>query len=722
MRLDNQNKRSKMKIGFIMLVIQMMICTSLISAEPLPQVPSTRLGRGRAGSTQFSPDGKYLTVVASLQIELRSTQDWKPVAFIEGTSHDFSPDGKWLAYTRYSWENRQDTRIRLWDIETQRVKAILDGPYGYDLQFSPDSKSLAVGTRESVVLWNLQDLAVPRFERIKFPDGVRFRRLDFSPDGKRLAVGGFDGKIRIWDVASKQWVFTFEAGKSLVDALDFSPDGQRLASAHRGKIDLWDVPNRRHIQTLKDDPRNPVYSIAFQPDGKLLAVPTRTIELWDVKSGALVDILDGGISEDIVSFHPNGRRLASSGFQAVRIWDVSIRKVVKQIDYEDAFLSMALSPDGRFFAAGKSVWDISTGQLKFTHSLDDSEGVYTLDFQPNGNLLAVNERHAVALWNVLSGRLRGRIKVWEAFLGPLHFMPDGNALVKGSGADGIIRIWEIKKPRTPRLVGQHNLGAPIRHLDVSPDGQFLAVVSHANQIKIWNMSTQKLFLTLDAHLRSIDRIVFSPNGHLFASGDRDGTVHLWKLPDFQRWKTFSALEVHDFSPNSRYLILESRNNIEILDIASEEMVATLPGYGTNFRFSPTGEFIAALSSGFIELWATPPQTFLVVEGKGKFVTTWGQVKRTELLQNYPNPFNPETWLPFQLATPSRVTIEIHDPRGQLIRTLPLGWREAGAYHAKTDAARWNGRSETGESVANGIYLYTLTAGDETATKKMILLK
>ena len=613
----------------------------------------------------------------------------------------------------------------MWDIETQRVKAILDGPYGYDLQFSPDSKSLAVGTRESVVLWNLQDLAVPRFERIKFPDGVRFRRLDFSPDGKRLAVGGFDGKIRIWDVASKQWVFTFEAGKSLVDALDFSPDGQRLASAHRGKIDLWDVPNRRHIQTLKDDPRNPVYSIAFQPDGKLLAVPTRTIELWDVKSGVLVDILDGGISEDIVSFHPNGRRLASSGFQAVRIWDVSIRKVVKQIDYEDAFLSMALSPDGRFFAAGKSVWDISTGQLKFTHSLDDSEGVYTLDFQPNGNLLAVNERHAVALWNVLSGRLRGRIKVWEAFLGPLHFMPDGDALVKGSGADGIIRIWEIKNPWNPRLTHEYQFGGVTNHLDVSSDGKFLAVAGRANLIKIWNLKTDQLATTLDVHLSAIERIVFSPNSHLLASGDRDETVHLWKLPDFQQWKTFSALEVHDFSPNSRYLMVVSQDNVEILDIASEETVATLPRTYSRYepkRFSPTGEFIATLNSGFVELWDIPAQTFLAVEGTGKFVATWGQIKQTELLQNYPNPFNPETWLPFQLATPSRVTIEIHDTQGQLIRTLPLGWREAGAYHAKTDAARWNGRSETGESVANGIYLYTLTTGDETATKKMILLK
>ena len=456
-----------MKSGFIILVIQMTICTALISAEPLLQVPSTRLGRGHTNNAQFSPDGKYIVVNTTLQIELRSTQDWKPVAFIEGTSLDFSPDGKWLAYRHFSRNNPEDTRIRLWDIETQRVKAILDGPSGYDFQFNPDGKSLAVGTPTSVVLWNLQDLAVPRFEHIKFPDGVGFRRLDFSPDGKRLAVGGFDGKIRIWDMASKQWIFTFEAGKSAIDALDFSPDGQRLASAHRGKIDLWDVPNRSHIQTLKDDPRNRVRSIAFQPDGKVLATAHRKIELWDVKSGALIDILAGMLSEDTVNFHPNGRRLASSNLLAVRIWDVLTRKMVKQIDYEDAFVSMALSPDGRFFAAGKSVWDIFTGQLKFTHSLDDTELVTTLDFQPNGNLLAVNERHAVALWNVLSGRLRGRIKVWEAFLGPLHFMPDGDALVKGSGADGIIRIWEIKNPWHPRLLHEYQFGGVTNHLDVS---------------------------------------------------------------------------------------------------------------------------------------------------------------------------------------------------------------------------------------------------------------
>ena len=251
------------------------------------------------------------------------------------------------------------------------------------------------------------------------------------------------------------------------------------------------------------------------------------------------------------------------------------------------------------------------------------------------------------------------------------------------------------------------------------------VAGRANHIKIWNLKTEQLATTLNAHLSAIQRVVFSPNSHLLASGDRDGTVHLWKLPDFQQWKTFSELDVHDFSPNSRYLMVVSQNNVEILDIASEEPIATLPRTGYRYkpkRFSPTGEFIATLNSGFVELWDTPAQTFLAVEGMGKFVTTWGQVKHTALLQNYPNPFNPETWLPFQLATPSHITIEIHDTQGQLIRTLPLGWRESGTYHTKTDAARWDGRSETGESVANGIYLYTLTAGDETVTKKMILLK
>ena len=97
-------------------------------------------------------------------------------------------------------------------------------------------------------------------------------------------------------------------------------------------------------------------------------------------------------------------------------------------------------------------------------------------------------------------------------------------------------------------------------------------------------------------------------------------------------------------------------------------------------------------------------------------------KETALLANYPNPFNPETWIPYQLASPADVTLRIHAVDGSLVRTLSLGHKAVGTYQSRSRAAYWDGKNELGESVASGVYFYTLTAGDFTATRKMLIRK
>ena len=85
-------------------------------------------------------------------------------------------------------------------------------------------------------------------------------------------------------------------------------------------------------------------------------------------------------------------------------------------------------------------------------------------------------------------------------------------------------------------------------------------------------------------------------------------------------------------------------------------------------------------------------------------------KETALLQNYPNPFNPETWIPYHLADEADVQITIYDTKGVLVRQLDMGNQPAGYYANRAKAAYWDGRNETAESVASGIYFYTLMAG------------
>ena len=97
-------------------------------------------------------------------------------------------------------------------------------------------------------------------------------------------------------------------------------------------------------------------------------------------------------------------------------------------------------------------------------------------------------------------------------------------------------------------------------------------------------------------------------------------------------------------------------------------------------------------------------------------------KETILLPNYPNPFNPETWIPYHLSNDADVQISIYDTKGVLVRRLDLGHQMAGYYTDRAKAAYWNGRNESGESVANGLYFYQLRAGDYTALRRMVIVK
>ena len=95
-------------------------------------------------------------------------------------------------------------------------------------------------------------------------------------------------------------------------------------------------------------------------------------------------------------------------------------------------------------------------------------------------------------------------------------------------------------------------------------------------------------------------------------------------------------------------------------------------------------------------------------------------ENTRLLQNYPNPFNPDTWIPYELSEASEVNIIIYNIQGRIVKRTNLGYKDAGIYSNKDRAAYWNGRNETNEPVASGIYWVELSAGDYKKVRRMIL--
>jgi len=125
-------------------------------------------------------------------------------------------------------------------------------------------------------------------------------------------------------------------------------------------------------------------------------------------------------------------------------------------------------------------------------------------------------------------------------------------------------------------------------------------------------------------------------------------------------------------------------------------------------------------SDIVEVVVTPSKKLKIVVPPAELVKPIP--KEFRLLQSFPNPFNPDTWIPYQLPCDAEVTIRIYNVFGQLINTLSLGEKEAGYYITKDESAYWDGKNSAGESVASGVYLYAIQAGEFSATRRMVILK
>ena len=181
---------------------------------------------------------------------------------------------------------------------------------------------------------------------------------------------------------------------------------------------------------------------------------------------------------------------------------------------------------------------------------------------------------------------------------------------------------------------------------------------------------------------------------------------------------FSALFVFRYDGNQQELLILDRD-WQLVDHETIPILGTLQDVG--------GVAVSADSTGmFLTYTSTLPYPYstrrLVVQPIGfdeeTDVNDGAAVPGSfRLTQNYPNPFNPSTTIEYSLPRRSHVTIDIYNMLGQKVCTLVDRDESAGDH-----SAVWDGTEASGESVATGIYLYRLQAGDRTETKKMLLLK
>ena len=197
-------------------------------------------------------------------------------------------------------------------------------------------------------------------------------------------------------------------------------------------------------------------------------------------------------------------------------------------------------------------------------------------------------------------------------------------------------------------------------------------------------------------------VVFSKDRRYVALGTLGGYLFVWRVSD-------GVLLLKDDTIRRQNPSLGTRDISDVAFSANGSYIAVATGIGPAYEEKNRDAYLYIYRRSGAAAPAAAPQ-----------VET--PIPETALLSNYPNPFNPETWIPYQLAESAEVTVTIHAADGKLVRRLELGQLPAGVYQDKDRAAYWDGKNELGERVASGVYFYTLTAGDFSATKKMLIRK
>jgi WD40 repeat protein len=292
-------------------------------------------------------------------------------------------------------------------------------------------------------------------------------------------------------------------------------------------IKLWDLSAGGGEIKLPIQDRSNINSLAFSPDGKILAAGTgdSTIKLWDAATGRLLSTLEGHTqSVESITFSSDGHLLASGSYdKTVKLWDVATGSPIKTFNRQTgAILSVAFSPDGRYLASGSEdhtavLFEVRTGAV--TLIIDRHlDAVTSVAFSPDSQKLATGSRDkTVRLWDVPYGDKLGYVVFasHEDMVDTIAFSPDGKFLATGS-RDQTIKLWNLPDGKLLRTLIGHT--SAVNLIAFSPDGRRLASGSYDQTVKIWELATGAQLRTLSGYGQQVTAIAFSPNGKTLASG------------------------------------------------------------------------------------------------------------------------------------------------------------------------------------------------------------
>ncbi|MEM7712191.1 MAG: WD40 repeat domain-containing protein, partial [Cyanobacteria bacterium P01_A01_bin.68] len=528
-------------------------------------------------------------------------------------------------------------------IESLRAWRKLKGGYG----IQPDTRMRVVTALQQAVY------GVTEVNRLEGHKDVVWD-VNFSPDGKFLASGSRDKSIKIWRTDGSLLQSLKSAHDESITSLNFSPDGSLIASASQDKtVKIW----RKNLATGKFDLQpvttlehnDFVSTVNFSPDGKLLATGSsdnddNIVLIWR-NDGKLLKVLQGhqGLI-NWVTFSPDGRFIASaSDDNTVKIWDSNSGSLLMTLKgHEQEITVVSFSPDGKILASADSngivkLWraEPEDSENSFTYraykNLEQHKGVvWSLNFDSKGEKLAsAGDDNTINLTDIKSGKLIKTFKGHSDAVASVSFSPDDKLLASAS-YDKSVKLWSLNPPKLPVLVGHKDR---VLSVSWSRDGKTLASSSRDNTVKLWQRKRNntsntgfdtRLYKTLSGHSDRVTSVSFHPKGQILASASYDKTIKLWQ----QNGGLLKTLQGHNdkitsisFSPDGQLLASASHDKTVKLWNQQGKLLKTLNGHQARVNsvsFSPDGETLASGSDDqTVKLWKRDGvllQTFLPQSG------------------------------------------------------------------------------------------------------------
>ena len=733
----------------------------------------------------FSPDGKQLAT-AGPNVKLWDVSTWTVVKTSQPAADwvwniSFSPDGKWFATTL-----GEETTVTIWDTQSGQELATLEGHAAdvQSVKFSPDNRTLASAAADGTIkLWSgsklwpasnwshLGTMAHPDRTGASGAEGAVVSDIAFSRDGRTLVSGGYRSLV-LWSVGSGEKLTTLVGHTGQVYASAFSREGNALASGGEdGKLRIWDLTPYASPEQL--EPRDIVRLIYF--------IPSDMAPLPDIETKVRNQIKDTQqFFADQMQVYGFGRKTFT--FETNEDSEPLVHRVDGKFDdaYYHADTGHKVREEiGEQFDMSKDLYLIVTDIS--SESIDDEQtcGIgWNPVFEDVGGWKNSDERWAIipAFGNCLaqgSGVPLIAHELGHAFGLEHDFRKESYIMSYGDNPDRLARCsaeWldasrffntyqttfnelatiEMFPPRAYSLSAT-NLRFEVTDADGVHQAQLLVpATAPADPAEGLKLHSCKLFNDRSSLVEFViptstapfgEKVTLSVIDSLGNTTREEFDLILSAVESFQNpldvngdetidtadllavARSFGQRVTPGATPNPADVNGDNIVDIEDIILVAAAMDAEAAAPATQ------AHSVAGLTTTDLRRWLDAARQRNTGDARVvKAIAVLEQLlaivrpKETRLMTNYPNPFNPETWIPYQLAADTEITLSIYDMNGRLIRALALGHKPAGVYQSRSRAAYWDGRNELGEPIASGVYFYTLTAGHFTATQKMLIRK